>query len=517
MDINTLPVEQYIKPMSSKGTNSTIVMNSLLGVGTFIWLCYCIRVLICGLSTFGIDTYSATWGIVVVNTIHIIGISHVGIAISAAVRVLNLNRYRNIARIAEIVTLITLVIAVTNLLLHVGRPDRFIINAFLYGKLHSPLVWSMTVFTLYFLTSFVYLYLSMRRDLFFMSNIASKYRSFYRFLSFGYQDTLESTKRYDRVLFWLALCLIPIMVSVHSVYGLLFGTISAKVGWHNPLQAPYFVLGAIVSGFSAIIVVSALLRYLYSWKSLLTDSIFKAFSIFLAFVVFLYLYFMLSEHITAQYLPTAGERAASNALLFGRFSVLFWTTTIVGLILPLFYLVIQAVRKKEINIGLLTVAAILINIALWLKRFLLVVPTQYEPFLQNPRPLSVYVPTHTEWAIVIGSYIAAAFAFILVMKYLPIIELPFAQSTETESQPENKNISRKIITFLSLFLGIGMISWGILTRESDFAPIKWITGIIFLLIIPISNCFINDRSFVRAEEETTLQLDNHEGDGENNE
>lgn len=511
--MDTLSVNQYIKPMLSKSKNSKI-MNSLLAVGTIIWLCYCLRVLVFGLSTFGIDTYGATWGILVVNTIHIIGISHVGIAISAAVRVLKLDKYRNVARIAELVTLIALVIAVINLLLHVGRPDRFIINAFLYGKLHSPLVWSMTVFTLYFLTSFVYLYLSIRRDIYIMSSVAPKYRNFYKFLSFGYQDTSNNIERHDRVLFWLALCLVPIMVSVHSVYGLLFGTISAKVGWHNPLQAPYFVLGAIVSGFSTIIIVSAFLRSSFSWKNLLTDRIFKVFSIILAFVVFLYLYFMLSEHISAQYLPTVSERAASDALLSGRFSLIFWITSIVGLILPLGYLIIQAVRKSEINIGLLTAAAVLINIALWIKRYLLVIPTQYEPFLEHFRPLPVYTPTHTEWAVVLGSYVTAAFIFVWLMKLIPIIEFPMDQSSEIKSQQEIKNNSRKIITLLSLFLGICMILWGILTRDLDFAPVKWITGIIFILIIPMSNCLITDRILVRDEEETTTQLDNHEGDGE---
>ena len=86
---------------------------------------------------------------------------------------------------------------------------------------------------------------------------------------------------------------IPIMVSVHSVYGLFFGLLASKAGWFNPLQAPYFVLGAIVSGFSAIIVVSALLRRAYAWRDVLSDRIFKTFGVFLAFVVALYLYFLL--------------------------------------------------------------------------------------------------------------------------------------------------------------------------------------------------------------------------------
>jgi molybdopterin-containing oxidoreductase family membrane subunit len=514
--MDTLSIKTYIKPMLGKSTN-TKLLTSVLAVGAVIWLYYCIRILILGLSTFGINTYGATWGILVVNTIHIIGISHVGIAISASVRILKLNQYRNIARIAEFVTLIALIMAVINLLLHVGRPERFIIDVFLYGKWHSPMIWSMTVFILYFLTSFVYLYLSIRRDLWTMLSVAPKYKNLYRFLALGYQNTPNEYKRHDKVLFWLALCLIPIMISVHSVYGLLFGMISAKVGWYNPLQAPYFVLGAIVSGFSAIIAIAAILRRLYDWKSLLPDRIFQVFSIVLAFVVFLYLYFMLSEHITAQYLPKTGERAVSDALLTGRFSVLFWITTIVGLVLPLGYVVVKTLRKTEINIGMLAGAAILINVALWLKRYLLVVPTQYEPHLLTARPLIEYIPTHTEWIVVLGSYIAATLVFMWLMRLLPIIEFPVDSNIDTDSLPTVKSPSRRIVTWLSLFLGLAMIFWGVVARESDYAPVKWLMGIIFLLIIPLSNCLITDRKLVQSDDEATLQLNNRKGAGENNE
>ncbi|MDH4033361.1 MAG: polysulfide reductase NrfD, partial [candidate division Zixibacteria bacterium] len=332
--MKALSLETHIKPIVGKYRGSNIVSIMLTACAAY-WLYHCWRILSEGLTTLGIDTYSATWGVLVANTVHIIGISHVGIAISAAVRVLHLDRYRNIARLAELVTVIALVMAVANLLLHVGRPDRFILNVVLYGKWHSPMVWSMTVFTTYFLASSVYLYLSMRRDLWSMSNITDRFGKLYRFLTFGYTDSSDQRARHERTLFWMALILIPIMVSVHSVYGLLFGMISAQAGWYNPLQAPYFVLGAIVSGFSAIIVIAALLRKTFAWQQLLTDQLFKAFGAFLTFVVFLYLYFILSEQLTSQYLPMESERAVSDSLLTGRFAVSFWTATSLGLILPL--------------------------------------------------------------------------------------------------------------------------------------------------------------------------------------
>jgi molybdopterin-containing oxidoreductase family membrane subunit len=154
--MNILSLQGYIEPIAGKKKAANILVV-LFALAAAYWFYHCLLILSEGLSTLGIDTYGATWGILVANAVHIIGISHVGIAISAVVRVLRLEQYRNIARTAEIVTLIALIMAFINICLHVGRPDRFIVNVILYGKWHSPLVWSMTVFTLYFLTSSVYL------------------------------------------------------------------------------------------------------------------------------------------------------------------------------------------------------------------------------------------------------------------------------------------------------------------------------------------------------------------------
>jgi molybdopterin-containing oxidoreductase family membrane subunit len=474
-------------------------LGILLAAGAAYWLYHCIRILSVGLTTLGIDTYGATWGILVANAVHIIGISHVGIAISASVRVLRLDQYRNVARVAEIVTLISLIIAVINLLLHVGRPERFIVNVFLYGKWHSPLVWSMTSFTLYFLASSAYLYLSMRRDLWVMGKMAPRWRGFYRALSLGYRDSPDESERHERALYWMALCLIPIMLSVHSVYGLLFGMLSAKAGWYNPLQAPYFVLGAIVSGFSAIIFIAALLRRLYSWQNLLTDRLFRVLGIFLAFTVFLYLYFILSEHLTAQYLPMTTENAVSDSLLSGRFSALFWTTAVVGLMMPFVYLLVQGTRRNFTHVGLTATAALLVNVALWLKRYLFVVPSQFHPQLSPARPPVEYVPTHTEWTAALGSYVAGALALAILLRFLPMFELPISGETTCSEGGSSRAPARRLVMLVSLLVGLSMIFWGVVSRHYDLAPVKWLIGLALLVAIPIENCLIGNRPPVESK------------------
>jgi molybdopterin-containing oxidoreductase family membrane subunit len=341
-----------------------------------------------------------------------------------------------------------------------------------------------------------------------MTKLATGFKRFYRLLTFGYKDTEGERTRHERVLFWLALALIPIMISVHSVYGLLFGMISAQAGWYNPLQAPYFVLGAIVSGFSAILVVAALLRRVYSWQQLLTNQLFRVFAIFLTFMIFLYLYFMLSEHLTAQYLPTVADGEVSNALLKGRFSTVFWLTTIIGLVIPFGYLLVQSVKKNYVNIGLTAVAAAFVNVALWLKRSLLVVPSQYQSHLSSPRQLVEYIPTHTEWVVVIGSYIVAALVFYYLLRLFPMIELPDQPADSCPPELVARSSIRAFVMTISLVAGLSFLVWGLTTLDNDYAPIKWLTGIVFILAIPLSCCLISDGSAIHAEGKEQTQAQN---------
>jgi molybdopterin-containing oxidoreductase family membrane subunit len=478
-----------LKPIVEK-KSGLILLGAALAGATAYWLYWCVRLLTEGHGILGTTSYGATWGLMVASIVHVIGISHVGIAISAAVRVLKLEPYRNVARLAELVTLIALVTAVIDIALDVGRPDRFLTQTILYGRWHAPMVWSMTVIFLYFLTSFAYLYLAMRRDFWRLSASDVRLKRVYRLLAFGYRGTPEERDRHDRTLFWLAIVLVPVMVSVHSVYGLIFGLVSSKAGWFNPLQAPYFVLGAIVSGFSAIIVIAALLRWAYSWHEVLTDRIFKTFGGFLAFVVFLYLYFMLSEQLTIRYLPLPAEKAVSDMLLLGEFSTAFWVMTIAGLVIPFAYLFVQSVRERPVSVLWTAAAALAINVALLWKRILIVVPAQYQAHLPLPRHFVPYVPTYPEVVLAIGSYAFAALVFLGLLKVIPVVELREDLRAGSSGSSTGCSRARRVVMLLSLAGGLSLIAWGLLTAGADFAPVKWLAGLALLVAIPLERCLI---------------------------
>ncbi|MBI4842538.1 MAG: polysulfide reductase NrfD, partial [candidate division NC10 bacterium] len=401
--------------------------------------------------------------------------------------------------IAELITLVSMTAAVMNITLDVGRPERFIVNVVPHGQWRAPFVWSMTVISTYVVGSTVYLYLAMRRDLCICAAEIPRRRWLYGLLSIAYSDSEGSRRTHGRVVWWCAVIILPIMVSVHSVYGYVFGLQAGRPGWYNPFLAPYFVLGAIVTGFSAIIVVVAILRRVFRWQEYFPPRMFKGLGIFLGFVTLLYLYFFFSEQLTGQYSAPAAERAVSNDLLWGRFAWLTWSSVIGGLVIPFWALFIQGARPGFSSIPLTVACAILINVALWIKRFLIVVPSFYHPHL--PYRVAEYTPTPLEWTVMGGTWIFAIFFFSILVKLLPVIEIPpgFPLKKNYAFQPGLvvSRAEKAVVVLLTVLAGIGMIAYGFATRDLDYAPVKWLTGILLLCAVPLEICLIRTQALRR--------------------
>jgi Ni/Fe-hydrogenase subunit HybB-like protein len=463
---------------------------ALLGIGSSALFYGFAQQVAHGHAVTGQGSHGAVWGIVVANIVNFIGISHVGIAISAVVRILRLRQYQQLARLAEFVTLASITVAVMNIAMDVGRPERFLFNVVWYGRYHAPFVWSCTVITTYVIGSSVYLYLAMRRDLYLSSVAAPSRRPFFRLLSFGYRDTPASRARHDRVVWWLAVVILPIMVSVHSVYGYIFGLQAGRPGWYNPFQAPYFVLGAIVSGFSTVIIVLAVLRKAFQWQAVFPPRIFKGLGIFLGFVTLLYMYFLFSEFLTGVYASPEGERAVFGDLLFGRFRTITWSAILLGMVLPFWLLFIQGVNRTVCSIGLTVAAALLINVGMWVTRALIVVPTFYHPLL--PWDVAPYTPTLVEWCIVGGSFFLFALLLLILVKVFPVLELP-----EEHDDGETRRVAmprwKAAMVGGSALAGLALVGAGLANRQNPeffHPPAIWLAGIAILLSVPFQICVL---------------------------
>ncbi|MBI2833032.1 MAG: polysulfide reductase NrfD [Acidobacteria bacterium] len=479
-------------PLSGKGFWLSLVA---LAAGASALLYGFLLQVLHGHAVTGQGSHGAIWGIVVANIVNFIGISHVGIAISAVVRILRLERYRQLARLAEFVTLAAITTAVLNIGMDVGRPERFIFNVVWYGRYHAPFVWSCTVITTYVVGSSVYLYLAMRRDLWVCSAKAPVRRGFFRVMSLGYTDTPASRARHNRVVWWLAVIILPIMVSVHSVYGYIFGLQAGRPGWYNPFQAPYFVLGAIVSGFSAVIIVLAVLRKAFHWEAIFHPRMFKGLGIFLGFVTLLYMYFLFSEWLTGSYASPEGERVVFRDLLAGRFSLITWSAVIAGMLFPFALLFVQGVNPRMCSIPLTVLAALLINVGLWTTRALIVVPSFYHPLL--PWDVAPYTPAFSEWCIVVGSFFLFALLLLVMVKMLPVLELPEDHEGAGDGWAPAMPFWKQASVGGSAMAGMVLIGVGVAnsTRPEFFhPPAIWLSGILLLLSVPFQICVLPERA-----------------------
>jgi Ni/Fe-hydrogenase subunit HybB-like protein len=359
------------------------------------------------------------WGIYVTTFIFWIGISHAGIAISASVRLMSLNKYKVVARMAEVLTLVALPMAALSIVFDVGRPDR-LFNLLQFGRFQAPLLWDLSAITTYFIATIIYLYLSLRGDIDELARKLPKREWFYKRLAMNYEGTETDKERHTQTLWWLAIAIIPIMVTVHSVVSFVFGLMVARAEWYSTIFAIYFVVGAIVSGVAAVYSLAWIFRWLYKWQSLITDEVLKGISWALRNVLIIYIYLWIAEELTTNYMGPSAELRVSDFLWSGPYAVIFWPLAIIGFGIPAIILLKPVFARRTFNPTLTFLASIILNIAFWIKRFTIVVPSLLNPPLYQT---GIYIPTITEASIMLGTFWMAVLLYVAFVKIFPIIEL----------------------------------------------------------------------------------------------
>jgi molybdopterin-containing oxidoreductase family membrane subunit len=372
-----------------------------------------------GLGVTGLND-TAIWGVYIVNFIYFIGLSHAGIAISAAVRIMKLYRYAPIARMAEVLTLASLMMAGLSIVIDLGRPDRsfLLVTKFAARIGSSPLLWDITAVATYLILSTTYLYLPMREDLRVCRDRMTGWRKkMYEITLPGYGEDEAPVIR--RLAWWMAVTILPVMVMVHTTVSWIFSLLSNRPLWFGAAAGPYFIAAAVASGIASVVVIAAVLRKLFHWEDILPPEIFRGLGNFLSIMTLIYLYMMLVEQVTARFAGPAGEFFVSEAWLFGEFAAIFWSITTIGLVLPCIYLLIQAFRPGKINITMTAFVSLAIVIAMWFKRFIIIVPT----LTVGGSPLLAYTPSWVEIAILAGSFSALALIYTILLKLIPVIEM----------------------------------------------------------------------------------------------
>jgi Ni/Fe-hydrogenase subunit HybB-like protein len=367
-----------------------------------------------GLGVTGLQQ-PVSWGFYVTNFVFFIGISHAGTLISAILRLSRAEWRRPITRMAEVITAMVLFIGAGQILVDLGRPDR-ILNVIRHGRYQSPLLWDATSISAYLSASLTYLYLPMIPDIAILRDRLGKWKLFYSVLALGWTGTEQQQKVLNRAIAIMAVLVIPVAVSVHSVVSFVF-SMTLQPMWHSTIFGPYFVVGAIFSGIAALIVAMLVFRKAYGLEHYLKPIHFRYLGQLLLIMSLLWFYFTFAEYLTGYYGAEPEEMKVFWAKFSGPFWPFFWGMVLCNLFIPLACLV----RLGHHTVGKVLIASLSIIVGMWLERFIIVVPTLSFPRL--PFPQTFYYPTWVELGEFAGSLALFALFYLLFTKVFPIISI----------------------------------------------------------------------------------------------
>ncbi|MFQ5883500.1 MAG: NrfD/PsrC family molybdoenzyme membrane anchor subunit [Thermoplasmata archaeon] len=423
--------EELRKDSLSEEEIETIIFKPLVSTGKGF---YAVTAILLGFTSLGIYAYYVQlshglvvtgmndlviWGLYITNFVFFIGISHAGTLISAILRLTNAEWRRPITRMAEAITVFALIIGASMIIIDMGRPDR-LHHVLLFGRLQSIILWDLVSIATYLTGSIIYLYLPMIPDLARckekLKNVSRWKMKLYTWLSLNWRGTEEQKKRLERGIAIMAVLIVPIAVSVHTVVSWIFG-MTLRVGWHSTIFGPYFVVGAIFSGIASIIIAMAIFRKVYHLESFLKPRHFQYLGLMLLTLNIAYLYFTVSEYLTSSFAGMEAEAELLAAIFGGSYALYFWVFAIGGLVIPAFILAIPKTR----TITGVVIASILVNIGMWIKRFIITVPSLARP--QIGMIWGAYQPTWVEWSITAGALSAFMLFFLLFSKTFPIISI----------------------------------------------------------------------------------------------
>jgi molybdopterin-containing oxidoreductase family membrane subunit len=387
---------------------------------------------------------NVVWGIYIVNFIFFIGISYAGALISGILHLLRVKWRTPIIRIAEIITVVSTLIGPAYILLCMGRLDRLHHLAF-YGRIQSPIIWDVLAISTYLIGSILFLYLAAIRDIAILREYPFKSnwrKKIYKFFAVDFVGNSEQNRYLDRSLDIMSAIIIPLAILVHSVLAWIFG-MTLRPGWHSTIFAPYFVVAAVFSGTGVLIIAMWLYRKYYHLEKYITKIHFNYLGIILMVMGALYGYFTFSEYLTSWYGSETWEMEVLYKLFDpNEYRWWFVFAAIIGVLLPIIVIIIPKFR----SINSITAVSVVAVIALWVKRYLIIIPTLETPMLplQDMRiEYMVYQPTTVEWLLTFAGMAMFCLLFYLFSKIMPIV--PVAHVTESKNYADLRKIVEKRI------------------------------------------------------------------------
>jgi Ni/Fe-hydrogenase subunit HybB-like protein len=402
-----VPIERTGRPFWT----SAAILLAIAAWGLFAYVSQLKR----GLAVTGLNV-PVYWGLYITNFVFFIGISHAGTLISAILRLAHAEWRRSITRSAEVITVLVLFFGMGCVILDLGRPDR-VFNVLRHGNFTSPLLWDVSSIATYLTASTIYLYLPLIPDIAILRDNYPGRKWLYRTLAIGWTGTPRQQRLLDRAIAVMAVIVIPIAVSVHTVVSWVFA-MTVQPMWHSTIFGPYFVVGAIFSGIAAILIAMAIIRRAYHLEAYLKPVHFNNLGLLLLVMTLLWFYFTFAEFLTTYYGGEPTHMVIFLSKTEGRFSPLFWTMVVTCFVVPFTML---ANNRTRGTIWGNVVAAVSVEIGMWLERFLIVVPSLSNPRL--PLTAATYTPSWVEWSLMAAFVATFILLYAVFTKLFPIVSI----------------------------------------------------------------------------------------------
>ena len=376
-----------------------------------------------GVGIWGINMPVA-WGFAIINFVWWIGIGHAGTFISAFLLLLRQDWRTSINRFAEAMTLFAVSCAGMFPLLHLGRPWFFYWlfpypNVMqLWPQWRSPLVWDVFAVSTYATVSLLFWYVGLIPDL---ATLRDRTRHpakqmIYGILSMGWRNSARHWHRYQMAYLLLAGLAAPLVISVHSIVGMDFAG-GQVPGWHSTIFPPYFVAGAIFSGFAMVLTLAIPLRAIYGLKDFITDKHLDNCAKLMLVTGLIVAYGYGTEVFMGWISGNEYEWFMTKNRMFGPYGPSFWALIFCNVLVP------QLLWFKKIRISPKTLwtITIVINVGMWLERYVIVITSLHRDFL--PSSWDMYYPTKWDWMTYIGTIGFFLLCILLFIRVLPAISI----------------------------------------------------------------------------------------------
>ncbi len=373
------------------------------------------------------------WAMYITTFVFWIGIGHAGTLISAILYLFRARWRTSIYRGAEAMTVFAVMTAGLFPMIHAGRmwfaywllpyPNQ----RYLWPNFRSPLVWDVFAISTYLTISVVFFCVGLLPDIAAIRDASTGWRrKIYGVLALGWEGTDRQWRHYRRAYGLFAALATPLVLSVHSVVSWDFA-MALVPGWHSTLFAPFFVNGAIFSGFAMVLVLIIPMRRFWNLYAYITDRHLDAMAKLILVTSLVLTYFYASEAFTAWYSGDRFERASLFWKATKTYAWAFWLQYVCNSLAPL----VLFWKRARTHTPTLYVVSILVLIGMWFERFNIIVPSLGHDF--NPYAWGIYVPTLTDTMIVIGSF---AWFFILFLGFIKVMpSLSIVEVKETIPHP----------------------------------------------------------------------------------